>query len=104
MLYLVGMNMRARRSMNCIPRKVFTPMNINTPYSTGIGISLERKYDDLDGRNDDNDVDLLENRSKLCRESNKKENTDAGDSLERKRITQSDWGEIFFGKETNYKI
>ena len=42
MLYLVGMNMRARRSMNCIPRKVFTPMNINTPYSTGIGISLER--------------------------------------------------------------
>ena len=83
------MNMRARRSMNCIPRKVFTPMNINTPYNTGIGISLERKDDDLDCRNDDNYVDLLENRSKLCRESNKKENTDAGDSLERKLITQS---------------
>ena len=42
-IYLVGMNMRARRSMNCIPRKVFTPMYINTPYSTGIGISLEGK-------------------------------------------------------------
>ena len=29
--------------MNCIPCSVFTPMNINTPYSTGIGISLEGK-------------------------------------------------------------
>ena len=109
------MNMRARRSMNCIPRKVFTPMNINTPYSTGIGISLERNmmisivetttmmlmnintpYStgigiSLEGNMMilmvDNDVDLLENRSKLCRESNKKENTDASDSLERKPIT-----------------
>ena len=45
------------------------------------------EYNILDDRNDDNYVDLLENRSKLCRESNKKENTDAGDSLERKQIT-----------------
>ena len=45
------------------------------------------EYDDINCRNNDNDVDLLENRSKLCRESNKKENTDAGDSLERKQIS-----------------
>ena len=40
-LYLVGINIKARRSMNCIPRNVFTPMYINTPYRTGMGISLE---------------------------------------------------------------
>ena len=30
-LYLVGMSIKARRSINCIPRNVFTPMYINTP-------------------------------------------------------------------------
>ena len=46
-LYLVGISIKARRSMNCIPRNVFTPMYINTPYRTGMGISLGKKYDQV---------------------------------------------------------
>ena len=31
---------RARRSMSCMPCRVFTPMYIRIPYSTGIGMCL----------------------------------------------------------------
>ena len=82
-VYLVGMNMRARRSMNCIPRKVFTPMYISTPYSTGIGISLEGNMIMMVVVNVL--MYILENGGKLCGESDKEENTDASDSLEKKK-------------------
>ena len=69
--------------MNCIPRNVFTPMYINTPYSTGIGICLEGKKVVIVETIDYNNVDLLENGSKLCGESNKKENAGTSDSLKK---------------------
>ena len=35
-----GIKNKRHRSMNCIPLRVLTPMNINTPYRTGIGMNL----------------------------------------------------------------
>ena len=77
--------MRARRSMNCIPRNVFTPMYIKTPYSTGIGISLQGKMIMIVIVNMMAMFDVLENGCKLCGESDKEEYTDASDSLEKKK-------------------
>ena len=35
---LAGMRKSMTRSMNCMPRRVLTPMNMRTPYSTGMGM------------------------------------------------------------------
>ena len=78
--------------MNCIPRNVFTPMYINTPYSTGIGICLEGKKVIIEETIDYN-VDLLENGSKLCGESDKKEDAGASDSL-KKEIKKASMAKI----------
>ena len=37
---LDGMKKSRQRSMNCIPLRVLTPMNIRTPYRTGMGMNL----------------------------------------------------------------